>query len=148
MGNTEYGDDGLGVCLAESLAKRFESCSGAPVVIDSGMMPERYLGRVAEEKYDSLVFLDAVEFGGEPGSVLIANSEQMMSRFPQISTHKISLGMLANWVESSGSTKAWLIGVQPESLKMGHGLTSTVQDTLEVLEELLYDLWCELANNL
>ena len=41
------------------------------------------------------------------------------TRYPQISTHKISLGVLAGFVESNGVTKAWLLGVQPESLKQG-----------------------------
>jgi len=144
VGNPEYGDDGLGIRLAELLSKRFEPVSDPPMVIDAGAMPERYIGRIIEQGYDSLVFLDAVEFGGQPGSVLVANSAEMASRFPQISTHKISLGMLSNLVEESGNTKAWLIGVQPESLKMGQELTPAVQDTLEILDELLFGLWCEL----
>ena len=145
VGNSEYGDDGLGVRLAEALARRLERVENAPTVIDAGMLPERFVGRVAEEGYDSLVFLDAVDFGAEPGSVLVADGEEMKSRFPQVSTHKISLGMLASWVEGSGKTKARLVGVQPESMKFGQGLTPTVQQTLEVLEELLCDVWCEEA---
>ena len=143
VGNPDCGDDGLGVRLAESLAKRLEHLPNAPAVIDGGMNPERFIGRVADGGFDSLVFLDAVDFGAEPGSVLVADSTEMASRFPQISTHKISLGVLAGWVEASGNTKARLIGVQPESLKMGQELTPTVQVTLEIIEELLCDLWCE-----
>jgi len=143
VGNADYGDDGLGLQLAQAVAERSRECSRGPVVIDAGVTPERFLGRVSEGGYDSLVFLDAVEFGGMPGSVLVANSEEMVARFPQISTHKIALGTLARWVEASGKTKAWLLGVQPESLKMGQGLTPTVQETLEVLEELLCERWRE-----
>lgn len=143
VGNPEQGDDGLGVSLAAALSRRLERVPNAPAVIDAGMLPERFVGRVAEEGYDSLVFLDAVDFGAEPGSVLVADGEEMASRFPQVSTHKISLGMLASWVESNGKTKARLVGVQPESMKFGQGLTPTVQKTLEVLEELLCDAWRE-----
>jgi hydrogenase 3 maturation protease len=147
VGSTDYGDDGFGIRLAEKLAVKLANRPNAPVVIDAGTMPERYTGRIADEAYDSLTFLDAVDFGGEPGDVLVANSEEMASRFPQISTHKISLGMLANWIESSGVTKAWLIGVQPESLRMGRGISPTVQDSLDILEELLSDIWCEETDN-
>jgi hydrogenase 3 maturation protease len=147
VGSTDYGDDGFGIRLAEKLEQNLGNRPNAPVVIDAGTMPERYTGRIADEGYDSLVFLDAVDFGGEPGAVLVANSEEMASRFPQISTHKISLGMLANWIEASGTTKAWLIGVQPESLKMGQGVSPTVQNTLDILEELLSDIWCEETDN-
>lgn len=144
VGNSVYGDDALGIQLAAQLSKRFEECSTQPDVIEAGMMPERYVGRIIDDnQYDSVVFLDAVDFEGEAGSVLVANSEEMVSRFPQISTHKISLGMLATWVESSGTTKAWLIGIQPGLMKMGQGITQAVQDTIDVLVEVIYDLWCE-----
>jgi hydrogenase 3 maturation protease len=147
VGSTDYGDDGFGIRLAEKLERNLANRPNGPIVIDAGTMPERYTGRVADEAYDSLVFFDAVDFGGEPGDVLVADSEEMESRFPQISTHKISLGMLARWIESGGVTKAWLIGVQPESLKMGQGISPTVQNTLDILEELLNDMWCKETDN-
>ena len=64
-------------------------------VIVAGTTPERFIGRVADEGFDHLIFLDAVEFGGAPGSVVLLNSDEMAARFPQVSTHKISLGLLA-----------------------------------------------------
>ena len=135
VGHTDCGDDGLGVRLAETLAG-----TGVPNVVVAGMSPEHFVGRVADEGFDHLIFLDAVEFGGAPGSVVFLNAKQMANRFPQISTHKISLGMLAKWAESKGGTRAWLLGVQPESLKSGASLTLTVQRTLEMLTELLSEM--------
>jgi len=61
----------------------------------------------------------------------------MAARFPQVSTHKISLGLLARCLEANGRTRAWLLGVQPESLQPGAGLTPAVQNTLKILTELL-----------
>ena len=58
-----------------------------------------------------------MDFGAAPGSVVFLNSREMAARFPQISTHNISLGMLAKCVEAGGKTRAWLLGAQPESLK-------------------------------
>ncbi len=55
--------------------------------------------------------------------MVLLNSDEMTARFPQISTHKISLGLLAKRVEANGTTKAWLLGVQPESLRPGEELT-------------------------
>ena len=132
LGNVDYGDDGLGVRLAETLA-----ADGLPEVVVAGTTPERFIGRVANAGYDHVIFLDAVEFGGTSGSVVFLDSEGMAARFPQVSTHKISLGVLAKWVEANGTTKAWLLGVQPESLKAGVGLTPTIQTTLEMLADLL-----------
>jgi hypothetical protein len=74
--------------------------------------------------------------------VILLDAEQMAARFPQISTHKISLGLLAKWVEASGKTKAWLLGVQPESLKAAQRLTPVVQETVEALKDLLCSIGC------
>jgi hydrogenase 3 maturation protease len=135
VGNPEYGDDAFGVHLAQGLLE-----AGVPYVIVAGNSPDRYLGTAADMEFDHLVFLDAVEFGAAPGSVVFLDSQQITARYPQISTHKISLGALANFVESNGVTKAWLLGVQPESLKEGQDLTPTVRRTLGVLLELLFHL--------
>jgi Ni,Fe-hydrogenase maturation factor len=69
--------------------------------------------------------------------VVLLNSGEMAARFPQISTHKLSLGLLAKQAEANGKTRAWLLGVQPESLKPGEELTPTVRATLGLLLDLL-----------
>ena len=68
---------------------------------------------------------------------MLLDSDEMAARFPQISTHKLSLGLLAKQVEANGRTKAWLLGVQPESLRPGEELTPAVRATLELLLDLL-----------
>ncbi len=138
LGNVDYGDDGFGVYLAEKLI-----AAGVPDVVVAAATPERFIGSVTDGGFDNLVFLDAVEFGGLPGSVVLLNGEEMASRFPQVSTHKISLGLMAKWIEDNGKTKAYLLGIQPESLKGVGGLTPTLLTTLELLSGLL----CELRNN-
>lgn len=135
VGNAGYADDTFGLHLAQGLLE-----AGVPDVVVAGNSPERYLGAAATMKFDHLVFLDAVEFGAAPGSVVFLDSHEIAARYPQISTHKISLGVLAGFVESNGVTKAWLLGVQPESLKGGQGLTPKVRKTLGVLLELLVHL--------
>ena len=62
VGNADYGDDALGVYLAEALVE-----AGVPDVIVAGNSPERYLGRVADMRPEHVLFLDAVEFGAAPG---------------------------------------------------------------------------------
>jgi hydrogenase 3 maturation protease len=103
----------------------------------AGTTPERWISRVADQGYDHVIFLDAVEFGGTPGSAVLLDSDQMTARFPQASTHKLSLGLLAKLAETNGTTKAWLLGVQPDSLRPGVGLTPAVRATLELLLDLL-----------
>ena len=112
-------------------------------VIVAGTTPDRLIGQVADAGFDHLIFLDAVDFGGPAGSVVLLNSDEMAARYPQISTHRISLGLLAKWAEANGTTKAWLLGVQPESLKPGDELTPTVRAALELVLELVRDVSME-----
>lgn len=135
LGNTDYGDDGFGVRLAEELIH-----AGVGEVVVGGTAPERWIGRITTGGFDHLIFLDAVEFGGAPGSVVFLNSQEIATRFPQISTHKISLEVLAGLAEEGGTTRAWLLGVQPEGLRMGEQLTPTVNTTLSLLRDLLLEI--------
>jgi len=135
LGNEDYGDDGFGVRLVEELGTE-----GLGHVIIAGTEPERFIGQMATQCFDHVIFLDAVEFGGAPGSVVLLGSDEMAARFPQVSTHKLSLGLLARQIEANGRTNAWLLGVQPESLKLGEALSRAVQTTLEALLQLLREV--------
>jgi hydrogenase maturation protease len=144
LGNPDYGDDGLGAVLSEKIAGRLRDGGDAAdrhEAINALTVPERFMGPLSGRGFDHLIFVDAVEFGGAPGSVIFMGSEEIARTFPQISTHKISAGILAKWIEAEGTTKAWLLGVQPGSLKQVKGLTKDVQATIDILEELLCGLW-------
>src|SRR5208283_1818857 len=116
LGNIDYSDDGFGVRLAEGLLE-----AGMPYTVVAGTMPDRFIGRLADQGLDYLIFLDAVEFIGAPGSVVFMDAGETMARFPQISSHKISLGLLAKWVEDMGIAKVCLLGVKPGSLRSEKG---------------------------
>lgn len=135
VGNTEYGDDACGMYLAARL-----TAGGIPNVISAGNTPEGYLGPVADSKFDRVLFLDAVDISAAPGSVVLLNSSEMSTRFPQVSTHKISLGLLARWAEENGVGEAWLLGVQPESVRVGQDLSPTLQTTVDFLADLLLEI--------
>ena len=134
VGNVDYGDDGFGVYLAEELV-----AAGVSDVIIAGTNPERYLERIAGQGFDHLLVIDATNFGAEPGTVVFLTAAEIETAFPQISTHKISLGVMARIVEGSGA-RVWLLGVQPESLQPGQDLSPTMQASLEIIHGLLRDV--------
>lgn len=134
VGNVDYGDDGFGVYLAEELV-----AAGISDVIIAGTTPEHYLGSIAEQGFDHLLVIDATNFQDEPGTVVFLNAAEIATAFPQISTHKISLGVLAQALEGAG-TRVWLLGVQPESLQLGHELSTTMEASMEIVHTLLRDL--------
>ena len=134
VGNVDYGDDGFGVYLTEELV-----AAGHSDVIIAGTTPEHYLGRIAEQAFDHLLVIDATNFGDEPGTLVFLNAAEIATAFPQVSTHKISLGVLARVLEQAG-TRVWLLGVQPESLEPGQELSTTMQTSMEIVHVLLRDV--------
>ncbi len=134
IGNVDLGDDGFGVRLAEALAG-----AGLTDVLITHMVPENHIATLAHGEFDNVVFLDAVNIGAEPGSVVFLDSGELKNRFPQISTHKVALGMLARLIEAEGPTRVWLLGIQPATLRQGTGLSKPVETAVEILKELLPD---------
>jgi hydrogenase maturation protease len=130
IGNPDGRDDSIGAKLGQKLAN-------FPNIELAGTEPEECVGRWAEAGYEHLIFVDAVDFGATPGSVVFLGSAEIKSRFPQVSTHHLSLGLLAQLAESNGITKAWLLGVQPETLGTGPELSISVAATLEGLKQVL-----------
>lgn len=135
VGNTDLGDDGLGVRLAEMLRD-----AGCANVILARTTPEHCLRAVEETGRKDLVFLDATDFGGDPGSVALFDRDEIISRHPQVSTHKLSLGLLATLWEADAGRRVRLLAVQPGRLTPERGISATVQETLDVLTRLLVDL--------
>ncbi len=134
LGSEFYGDDAIGIIIAEKLAK---VANGRINVIICGDSPDRLMGIINQQQPDELVFIDAMEFGGLPGEIVFLNSEDFASRFPQISTHKISLSLIARMIESNGKTRVWLLGIQPATLKPNSLLSPEVNKTAEALLKLI-----------
>jgi hydrogenase maturation protease len=137
IGNTDLGDDALGVRLAEKLQR-----AGVSTAVVAGTVPENIAGVLARGGYDNVVFLDAVDFSADPGSVVLLDATEIQARFPQVSTHKISLGMTARVIESESRAKVWLLGVQPKSLRTGAEMSAPVKETLKLLAGLMTGILC------
>ncbi len=141
VGNPDHGDDGFGVALIEALLES----DGTPVnetgsiihCASAGLAPSRFITPIVTAGFDRVIFIDTVDFHAAPGSLALLDSGEMTSRFPQVSTHIISLGMLAKWLHADAGIEAWLLAGQPESLRPGHGLSAALSATLSLCRELL-----------
>ncbi len=134
VGNEDLSDDGFGPRLAGALS----GTVGADVVL-AGTTPERWVARLAGAGFDNVVFLDAVDVAGPPGAAVFMDADEIEGAFPQISTHRFSLGTLARLIRMTSPARVWLLGVQPASLERGAGLTSTMSASLEALRDLITD---------
>jgi hydrogenase maturation protease len=132
IGNTDRRDDGLGIRLAETLRD-----AGLKSVLIAGTTPENHAMALAAGHYDTVIFLDAVLSAGPPGSVMLMEASKIKSVFPQVSTHRLSLGTLAGMVASGNGTRVWLLGVCPASIDAGTDLSGVVKQTVRILTDLI-----------
>lgn len=130
IGNVDLGDDGFGVRMAERLME-----AGYPDSHVAATMPERWMLQLMKNPVDHVIFLDALELRAEPGSAAFLSAEEVTSLFPQVSTHKISLGTLAELIASEWHARVWLLGVQPKTLA-GSELSPEIEASLQHLTRI------------
>jgi len=124
IGNLDRGDDGFGVRFAELLRD-----SGWPSVFIAETTPENHIGRLADGNFTDVLLVDAVDAGAKPGTAVFLDAAGIDSRFPQVSTHKLSLAMISRVAIERYGCKAWLLGVQPTAVQAGAVQPMAVQPT-------------------
>jgi hydrogenase 3 maturation protease len=130
IGNVIKGDDGAGCMLVEALGDDF----GLPVV-DCAEVPENYGGWVERRSLEAVVYVDAVDFGGEPGEVRIIPLEKMMQS--ATSTHHLSLHYMIRFLQEEWDGDALLVGIQPQSMNLGEGISGPVEQGVRRLADIL-----------
>ena len=143
VGNPDRGDDGFGLRLAEWLRHH-----GAPDIILAERTPERWVGTLARGGFRTVLFLDAVRMGADHGAAVFLPSVEIVARYPQVSTHAVSLGTLARLSETDGPTRVFLLGVQPRSLGPEADLSEPVRTTLRLLGPLLLEILMPVTESL
>jgi len=131
LGNLDRADDGLGIILAERLKDRYPG----HVFSEKEKSVEGMVLELLERK-DIRVFLfvDAMDFGGEPGEVRLFSAEDAERFVPSFSTHKVPIALLMGMIQERGK-RPFLLGVQPGSLEFLGKMSLFVQNVLDRLEK-------------
>ena len=116
MGNILLGDDGIGPELIAVLA-----ASGCRTV-DAGTVPENHIGAVSRMKPSTVVIVDAVHLGREPGAVELLGREDILSG-AGFSTHSLSPVLVMERLEAETGAEVLMFAVQPGSLEFGTPLS-------------------------
>ena len=133
VGNVMKGDDGAGPELVAELLRR-----GFPLpCVDATEVPENYAGWVPKQGLEAVVFVDAVDFGGEPGECRVIPFEHLM--ISASNTHRMSLHYTVMYLRDEWEGDAILVGVQPERLTLGEGLSDKVSAGVSALADVLLD---------
>ncbi len=130
IGNRAWRDDGVGSIIAEVLEPTTEFA-----VIDAGFVPENHLERVARRKPDTILMIDATDFGGKPGQVCLLDPHHVA--WSGLSTHAGSLQMLAAYLQARTQAQVALLAIQPADTSAGQGLSSELSQTATTLQQVL-----------
>jgi len=136
VGNRLSHDDGAGPAVAEALA---ESCWQGT---DCGTSLENAGGLVRRVAPDVLVLVDAARMGLAPGEVRrlpTAAPDRMLA-----STHGLPLPFVLSQIAASAEDVV-LIGIEPDDLSWGEGLSAVVSGAVASLVRTLEeDRWMEI----
>jgi hydrogenase 3 maturation protease len=123
VGNPIRQDDAIGLEIVSSLRKKLGSKPSPNVIIHPpSLMPERLLSKVAGTG-DRIVIFDAVEANRRPGAVVCASLAD--TKFGFFATHNVPFRLIPGVAGNLG--RSFVVGVQPESLGVGEGLSATAR---------------------
>jgi hydrogenase 3 maturation protease len=132
-GNSLRGDDGAGPAFITLL----EGQTGA-VLIDAGDAPESCTGKVLSAAPDAIVFVDAANFGGSPGDVIVLEPDDMAGC--AISTHQMPLNLFFQYLRGNCSADILGLGIQPAQIEFGESMNSAVVESIEALAHIFKEL--------
>ncbi len=134
IGNTLKGDDGAGPELCSRLLGRTSA-----EIIDTGTVPENYIGPIVKKVPQSLLIIDAIDFGASPGTIRLLNPEALSSF--SSSTHSPSPLLFADLVRKDIPVDVHFIGIQPARTKLGRPLSPEVGRAVGLLADTLAEIF-------
>jgi hydrogenase 3 maturation protease len=130
IGNTLRSDDGIGSILAVRIQGKVPH-----IVYDAGSSPENYLGKIIKDKPDTILLIDAVDFGGKAGEIRMLEGEDIQT-VNFFSTHDASISLAIDYLKKSlGKVDIFILAIQPKVLAFGDKLSPEITGTLKEIEE-------------
>jgi len=133
VGNPLRKDDSVGGYIAKKLKEAL--CSKTVDIIECETVPENYLGVIERLKPSHILVIDAATAGLEPGGFFLTELSEV--RGLAISSHNIPLSVFAEYVKRTTGAKVVLLGIQPEKIELGGGLTGKVKETAHEIVSIL-----------
>ena len=135
LGSPLMGDDGLGLLALEALREGF-SFAPEPQLVDGGTWGMNLLPIIESAK--RLLLVDAIRAGGAPGALVVIERDALPRGLGiKLSPHQIDLQEVLALAELRGNLpgEAVAIGLEPERVELGCGLSPVVARGLDALLE-------------
>ncbi|MFQ6129810.1 MAG: hydrogenase maturation peptidase HycI [Candidatus Hadarchaeaceae archaeon] len=133
VGSEMRGDDVAGIEVVRGLRHKLKS--SRVLLVDGGVAPENFTSPIRRFKPSHVIFIDATDFGAEPGEVILAEPEAITGQ--SISTHTLPLSMLAGYLREQTGSKIMLLGIQPARAQMGAEMSEPIKEAVKKVNEAL-----------
>lgn len=139
IGNMLRSDDAIGVVLVQLMQRKL--LDGVNL-LNCETVPENFIGQVEAFQPTHVLLIDAAEFGGAPGDARLFSPESVVGI--TLSTHAISLSLLARIIEDRTKAKVRILGVQPKLLEFGETLSPELKEASKGISKALIRMLREL----
>ena len=134
IGNPLRSDDGAGPAAVSLLRRALGRASPRWVVLHKETNPERGVARIPSK--EGIMLFDTVQSHSPPGTIVCTTLAD--TRYGFFATHNVPLRLLPGLSDRADSV--FVVGVEPESLEVGEGLTKTVRESVDALVNGVADL--------
>ena len=132
LGNTLRKDDAVGIVLRKRLGKMIE-------IIDGGTGALKLIDVLP--RYDRIIFLDAIDFGGAPGDLEIFDLEDVDGE-NLFSTHSFDIKKLVELskILCDKPREVVIVGIQPKDMSYGLDLSQEIRNKLDKISEKMIEI--------
>lgn len=134
IGNELNGDDAAGVEVVRRL--QFRLTNRNVLILDGGIAPENITGPIRRFDPKLVILVDCADIGRTPGSIAWLEMDDLGGF--SASTHILPPTVLAHYLSSEIGCQVSLIGIQPESLEFGAGLSPEIENAVgDVVDQIV-----------
>jgi len=147
LGNMLLSDDGVGPALLQQLVETENSWNGEVEFLDGGTQGLALLGQLSGRR--ALIIVDALKKGAAPGTVYRLTLPELREVSPgrASSGHESNAGELLAAAELLDELpdRLFVVGVEPDKITTGLGLSPAVQEALPAASDQVACLLNELS---
>lgn len=132
IGNIMRGDDGCGPKIIEKLKDRkINAC-----LFDCGTVPENYIFPILSTSCETIILVDAADFGGTPGSIKVLSLDEVSGA--GLSTHNSSIRLFTDLLMTGRDNLGiFAVSIQPKNIAFGEPLSDEVKSGIDTLTDIL-----------
>ena len=127
LGNELRGDDLAGLVFIDML--RTKTVFNKANFISAGKNPENHLQEILDYNPEAVIFIDAADWGGEPGEISLLEPESLANI--DFSTHAYSIKLIEKFLSLNNQIDFIYIGIQPKTTDFGKEMTLQVNHAIK-----------------